>query len=113
MAKLTRKNFLKGAALGTISLPFLIRGCGPTNLAQNVPSSSNIITNKKFEGAYLHLSNWGTYNGQQEALAAEDEACLKYNREVKDPSSQFLFTEMTRPLFDQVTDFLEEFYKRY
>ena len=49
MAKLTRKNFLKGAALGTISLPFLIRGCGPTNLAQNIPSSPNIITNKKFQ----------------------------------------------------------------
>ncbi len=75
--------------------------------------NSAIITNEKFEGAYLHLSNWGTYNGQPEALAEEDEACLKYNREVKDPSSQFLFTEMTRPLFDQVTGFLEEFYKRY
>lgn len=49
MAKLTRKNFLKGAALGTISLPFLIRGCGPTNIAQNTSSSPNIITDKKFQ----------------------------------------------------------------
>ena len=49
MAKLTRKNFLKGAALGTISLPFLIRGCGPTNIAQNTSSGPNIITDKKFQ----------------------------------------------------------------
>ena len=49
MAKLTRKNFLKGAALGTISLPFLIRGCGPTNIAQNTASGPNIITDKKFQ----------------------------------------------------------------
>jgi len=49
MAKLTRKNFLKGAALGTISLPFLIRGCGPANIAQNSSSGPNIITDKKFQ----------------------------------------------------------------
>lgn len=45
----TRKNFLKGLALGTISLPFLIRGCGPENYAQsNKHSNPNIITDKKF-----------------------------------------------------------------
>jgi len=49
MAKLSRKNFLRGAALGTISLPFLIRGCGPEHFAQNAPGSPNIITNKKYE----------------------------------------------------------------
>ncbi len=72
-----------------------------------------IITNEKFEGTHLYLSNWGTFNGQKEALTEEDEECLKNNREVKDPSSQVLFTEMTVPLFDQVTGFLSDFYKRY
>ncbi len=72
-----------------------------------------IITNEKFEGTHLYLSNWGTFNGQKEALTKEDEECTKNRREVKDPSSQVLFTEMTVPLFDQVTDFLRDFYKRY
>lgn len=49
MAKLSRKNFLKGAALGTISLPFLIRGCGPEHFAQSTPGNPNIITDKKYQ----------------------------------------------------------------
>ena len=72
-----------------------------------------IITNEKFEGTHIYLSNWGTFNGQKEALTSADEDCLKNNREVQDPSSQVLFTEMTVPLFNQVTDFLRNFYKGY
>ncbi len=48
MAKLSRKNFFKGLALGTISLPFVIRGCGGENLAQQ-SSSANVITGKNYE----------------------------------------------------------------
>lgn len=75
--------------------------------------NGSIITNEKFEGTHLYLSNWGTYSGQKEALTEEDEECLRNRREVQDPSSQILFTEMTVPLFDQVTDFLRNFYQRY
>lgn len=48
MAKIKRKDFFKGIALGTISLPFIIRSCGGENLAQQ-SSSPNIITQKKYE----------------------------------------------------------------
>ena len=46
--KLTRKGFFKAGALGIISLPFAIRGCGSENIAQN-QSGSNIITGKKYK----------------------------------------------------------------
>lgn len=46
--KLSRKNFFKGIALGTISLPFMIRSCAPENFAQN-SSGPNLITSKKYE----------------------------------------------------------------
>ena len=46
--RFSRKNFLKGIALGTLSLPVLIRSCAPENFAQN-QSSPNIITNKKYQ----------------------------------------------------------------
>lgn len=50
MKKFSRKNFLKGLALGTISLPFMIKGCGPENLAQSSHQSGpNIITGKKYQ----------------------------------------------------------------
>lgn len=47
--KLSRKNFFKGLALGTISLPFLIRGLGGKNFAQEDSSSApNVITAKRY-----------------------------------------------------------------
>ena len=45
--KLTRKSFFKGIALGTISLPFLIRGCGGENIAQEI-TAPNIISGKSY-----------------------------------------------------------------
>ncbi len=48
MKPLSRKNFIKGVALGTISLPFVIRSCGADNFAQQ-SSSPNVITNKKYQ----------------------------------------------------------------
>ncbi|MCG8328394.1 MAG: TRAP transporter substrate-binding protein [Chitinophagales bacterium] len=47
--KLTRKNFFKGLALGTISLPFAIRALGGKSEAQDNDSDSpNIITARKY-----------------------------------------------------------------
>jgi TRAP-type mannitol/chloroaromatic compound transport system substrate-binding protein len=47
--KLSRKNFFKGLALGTISLPFVIRGLGGHTQAQEKDADSpNVITAKKY-----------------------------------------------------------------
>ena len=47
--KLTRKDFFKGLALGTISLPFAIRALGGKSKAQDNDSDSpNIITARKY-----------------------------------------------------------------
>ena len=47
MKKLSRKDFFKGVAIGTISLPLVVRSCAPVNTAQS--SSANVITNKKYQ----------------------------------------------------------------
>jgi len=46
--KLSRKTFVKGAALGTLSLPLFLRGLMDNGQAQQ-QSGPNIITNKKYE----------------------------------------------------------------
>ena len=46
--KLTRKDFFKGAALGIISLPFAIKGCGAQNTAQD-SDSINLTNGKKYK----------------------------------------------------------------
>ncbi len=48
MRKFTRKDFFKGIALGTISLPIMIRSCAGENFAQQ-QTSANIITQKKYK----------------------------------------------------------------
>jgi TRAP-type mannitol/chloroaromatic compound transport system substrate-binding protein len=47
MKKLSRKSFFKGLALGTISLPFVIRSCGSKNIAQT--SSTNLRSTKTYK----------------------------------------------------------------
>ena len=47
MKNWTRKDFFKGLALGTISLPVFIRSCAGENIAQS--SAPNIITGKSYQ----------------------------------------------------------------
>lgn len=49
MKKIKRKDFFKGIAISTISLPFLLRGCGGDSFAQQDISAPNIITGKKYQ----------------------------------------------------------------
>lgn len=47
MAKISRKNFFRGLALGTVSLPLVIRSCGGQNIAQD-NSGPAIHSGKKY-----------------------------------------------------------------
>ncbi len=53
--KFTRKDFLKGLALGTISLPFVMKTCSSDNHAQST-AGPGIITNKKFR--WTMVTTW-------------------------------------------------------
>ena len=46
--KLKRKDFFKGIALGTISLPLIIRSCVQDNYAQQ-SEGPNVISNRKYQ----------------------------------------------------------------
>lgn len=46
--KLTRKDFFKGLAIGTISLPVFLRGCLAGNVAQD-GNAVGVITGKKYQ----------------------------------------------------------------
>lgn len=57
MKKLNRKTFFKGLALGTISLPFAIRGLGGHSRAQDASAeSANIITARKYQ--WTMVTTW-------------------------------------------------------
>ncbi|MEM1319517.1 MAG: TRAP transporter substrate-binding protein [Bacteroidota bacterium] len=48
MKKLSRKDFFKGIALGTISLPLIIRSCAPVNFAQS-ESTTDRLNAERFQ----------------------------------------------------------------
>ena len=48
MKKLSRKDFFKGIALGTISLPLVIRSCVPENYAQS-DSAIDRLNSERFQ----------------------------------------------------------------
>jgi len=55
--KLTRKDFFKGLALGTISLPVVIRGLMGTNQAQNDSGeAAQILSGKRYE--WTMVTTW-------------------------------------------------------
>jgi len=77
--KLTRKDFFKGLALGTISLPFAIRALGGKNQAQEDSGNSpNIITAKKYR--------WKMVTTWPPNFPILGEACSLYARLVEEMS---------------------------
>lgn len=75
--------------------------------------STALITQQKFPGTHQWYDYWGFFSGDRRALEEEDERYLTKRREVPNPPPQVLFTEFTRPIFSQVTNFVERFYRNY
>ena len=78
LMKLTRKTFFKSAALGVISLPFAIRGCGPENLAQD-NKGPNIISGKSYK--WKMVTTWGPN------FPVLGEGCILFAKWVKEMSA--------------------------
>ena len=68
---------------------------------------------ERFEGTHFYVTDWGYYEGDRRALDAEDQNCIARRRPEETPNEQELFTEFTIPIYDQVTVFLRDFYRRY
>ena len=69
-----------------------------------------ILRQDKFEGAYNWYSEWATYQGDDRALT-EVQKKLCNQREVFPPPAQDLFVEFCKPIYDQVTNFMRNYYR--
>lgn len=90
-----------------------IKSSGVIDLKIIGTASNALLTNEKFEGTHIYVTNWGKYNGDEEALTVEDEECMRNSRDPRDPEPQILFTEFTKPIFDQLTRFIKDYYQDY
>lgn len=71
-----------------------------------------VISEQRMPSESVWVSEWLTYNGDSRALTPE-QVNLAKRKEVPAPSNQELFGEFSKPLFDQITNKLVEFYKNY
>lgn len=71
-----------------------------------------VISEQRMPSESVWVSEWLTYNGDSRALTPEQMNLAK-RKEAPAPSNQELFAEFSKPLFDQITNKLVEFYKNY
>ena len=76
--KINRKSFFKGIAMGTISLPFIIRACGGENIAQEI-TAPNIISGKNY--------HWKMVTTWPPGFPVLGEGCTLFAQWVKEMSS--------------------------
>ncbi|MCS6822292.1 MAG: hypothetical protein NZ551_10530 [Microscillaceae bacterium] len=71
---------------------------------------NRVLVHDRFPSEYIWQSTWGTYQGDNRALKPYHvELCNR--REQAVPDRQTLFTEMCKPLVEQVKLKLQEFYR--
>ncbi len=75
-------------------------------------NTNAVLTHRKFNGEYVWLSRWGSFNGDERALTDEQLKICK-SKEASPPPPQNLFIEFTRPIYDQLTGAINRFYAKY
>lgn len=75
-------------------------------------ATNKIINREKMPGTYIWVDTWGTYRGDERALTDNDRALLN-RRESRPPAPQDLFLAFTKPIYDQLTQRVSSFYRRY
>jgi hypothetical protein len=71
-----------------------------------------LLAVEKMPGEYTWVSEWATFNGDERAITTPLLQLCKQREQVP-PPAQDLFIEFTRPIYDQVTLKIKNFYKGY
>jgi len=74
--------------------------------------TKKIVFQDKFPGEYRWVSEWGSYNGDERALTA-DQLRMTKSRERNPPPPQDLFIEFSKPIYNNLTARLRSFYEKY
>jgi len=73
---------------------------------------NQVAVQRKFPGQFTWYTEWSTFNGDERALS-KDQLALCDKKPVPVPRQQDLFIEFTKPIYNQLTPFLKDFYRRY
>jgi hypothetical protein len=73
---------------------------------------NQVAVQRKFPGQFTWYTEWSTFNGDERALS-KDQLALCDKKPVPVPRQQDLFIEFTKPIYNQLTPFLKDFYRKY
>lgn len=73
---------------------------------------NRVAAQRKFPGQFIWFTEWSSFNGDERALS-KDQLASCNKKPVPPPGPQALFIEFTKPIYNQVTPFLKDFYRKY
>lgn len=74
--------------------------------------SKQKIYQDKVAGEFVWTNEWANFNGDERALTTQ-QLNLTKNKELLPPAPQVLFTEFTRPIYEQITRKIKKYYENY
>ncbi|PID92897.1 MAG: hypothetical protein CSA95_09275 [Bacteroidetes bacterium] len=74
-------------------------------------SDYHVLDSHSPSGSYTWHYEWGSFNGDERALS-EEELVLCKNKPPIMPSPQFLFTELTKPLYKQTERWFDRYFRK-
>ncbi len=74
--------------------------------------ANKTLLRDEIPGEYTWVNDWASFNGDERALTTTD-LNMTRSREQLPPPPQQLFIEFTKPIYDQVTSRIKNFYKKY
>ena len=76
------------------------------------PATDKILSDEILPGTFLWINQYAIFAGDAEALDKQ-QLDLTERKVLPPPSQQDLFIEFTRPIYKQITQKLNRFFKRY
>lgn len=74
--------------------------------------SNKVLTQEKFPGEFGWVNEFGHFSGDARALSPSQAEAVK-NKQLTPPPPQVLFTEFTKPIYDQLVGKIKSFYANY
>jgi hypothetical protein len=74
--------------------------------------SGKLLVNDRIPGEFIWINRYAIFVGDEKALSAEQLQLTK-QKMVQPPPPQMLFVEFTKPIYDQLTGRLNNFFGRY
>ena len=89
-----------------------IQSKGVVNFSIIDARTNAVLSVAKIPGEYLWKAEWAYFNGDERALTSEQMQLTTMKEQIP-PSRQDMFQAFTSPIFDQITQRIQQFYKGY